>query len=338
MDQSILLVRNPRAAIPSYHTLRYEINYSKTWAESFAWKNFTYTKRPSIDSWVSWRDARFNRQIDLWGRLIDFWMKDGQRKGPNSTYYQDHHCSNINYMVPCTPKTVIQFEKLVSPDPQEGAVETDKIAAVLESSPNVDIMEPDGRPCIHEKVLLRKEFYNANRDGNGPDPTLKRFEYWQVAAMKQEVMRVRDDYKKSPWDSDPQAQMLVAIMEEYVAELQEEYDLEWSEWNQKYGEEAQVMAEAVIAEAVAAEAEAAAMDAAEAAIAEDEAEAAAEAAALEALEAEAAAAALEADALEAALAAAEARVVAQEAADAALEVERAAQEAAVRALPDHVAS
>ena len=79
MDQSMLLIRNPRAAIPSYHTLRYEIDYSSGWIESFLRKNDTYTKRPSVTDWIMWRDLKFDTEIKLWGQVIDFWMKNGQQ-------------------------------------------------------------------------------------------------------------------------------------------------------------------------------------------------------------------------------------------------------------------
>lgn len=108
----MLLLRNPRVAIPSYHTLRYEINYSSSWLESFLLKNNTYTERPSVDAWKSWRDLKFDLEIKLWGQVIDFWMKNGQRKGPNHGIYQDMHC--IYNMDPCTPKAMNKFEKLVS--------------------------------------------------------------------------------------------------------------------------------------------------------------------------------------------------------------------------------
>ena len=198
------------------------------WLESFLLKNNTYTERPSVDAWNSWRDLKFDSEIKLWGQVIDFWMKNGQRKGPNDGIYQDLHC--IYNMDPCKPKAIIQFEKLISSNDELGAVETDKISTVLENSPNVNVIESEGVPCIHEKVLLRKEFYNANRDGNGPDPSLKRFEYWQVLAMKVEAMRVRDDYSLAPWDSDPIAQSLVTIMDEYVSQLSDEFVFEWAEW------------------------------------------------------------------------------------------------------------
>ena len=35
MDQVVLLIRNPRRAIPSYHTMRWELDYAKDWGESF---------------------------------------------------------------------------------------------------------------------------------------------------------------------------------------------------------------------------------------------------------------------------------------------------------------
>ena len=48
MKQVILLVRNPRWALPSYHHLLYEIEYSDSWIWSYLRQYKAYTKRPPI--------------------------------------------------------------------------------------------------------------------------------------------------------------------------------------------------------------------------------------------------------------------------------------------------
>ena len=75
MDQVILLIRNPRWAIPSYHTMRYELNFSQDWLSTFTNMEFVYTKRPNIKVWNEWRDANFETEIVRWFGFIDFWMQ-----------------------------------------------------------------------------------------------------------------------------------------------------------------------------------------------------------------------------------------------------------------------
>jgi hypothetical protein len=75
MDQVILLIRNPRWAIPSFHALRHELNYASTWESSFLRIGFVYTDRPAVNIWQEWRDANFEIEIDKWVEYIDFWMQ-----------------------------------------------------------------------------------------------------------------------------------------------------------------------------------------------------------------------------------------------------------------------
>lgn len=79
MDQVILLIRNPRWAIPSYHTLRYEIDYANNWYSTFTRLDYVYTRRPNILVWEGWRDENFAEEIKNWSDYIDFWMQ-GERK------------------------------------------------------------------------------------------------------------------------------------------------------------------------------------------------------------------------------------------------------------------
>eukprot|EP00979_Chaetoceros_neogracilis_P013109 scaffold3667_cov123-Chaetoceros_neogracile.AAC.1 len=75
MDQVILLIRNPRWAIPSFHALRHELNYASTYESSWLRIGFVYTDRPAVNIWKEWRDANFDVEIDKWVEYIDFWMQ-----------------------------------------------------------------------------------------------------------------------------------------------------------------------------------------------------------------------------------------------------------------------
>ena len=74
MDQVILLIRNPRWALPSYHTMRYELDYSDSWLTTFHRLDFAYTSRPNINVWKDWRDEHFEEEVQAWADHVDFWM------------------------------------------------------------------------------------------------------------------------------------------------------------------------------------------------------------------------------------------------------------------------
>jgi len=221
MDQVILIIRNPRYAIPSYHTMRYEIDFSDGWEKSFSHIDDTYTKRPPIEMWGAWRDERFNTEIDLWCWHIDFWMQDGMRRNDGAKHqYQDPHCEEE---MDCRPKAIIQFEKIVDPDEAVRDQELNKIASVLDASPNVTVIANEARPCVYEKVLERNEFYNPARNHNGPPTDDKIFTYQQVNAMRSQVSKMREKYSTPAYQNVAHARDLVVILDEYVAELSEEY-------------------------------------------------------------------------------------------------------------------
>jgi hypothetical protein len=223
MDQMILLVRNPMYAIPSYHTMRYELDFSNTWLSSFAKKNYTYTKRPNDEQWKQWRDAKFSTEVDRWCWFIDFWMQDGLRRnnteGTGPT--QDWHCFH-NYL-DCVPKEIIQYEKLVARNPNIGIAESEKIGAVLEQTENVNVIQYDARPCIYRQVIGRKEFYNTNR---GPKASEKEFSHQQLNSMRAQLETLRDKYSVEPWTGSTIAITLVNILNGYISDVQAEYEKE----------------------------------------------------------------------------------------------------------------
>jgi hypothetical protein len=74
MDQMVLLIRNPRWALPSYHNMRFELEFSTNWADSYTRIPHVYTVRPLVADWQAWRDANFDAEMENWVSFIDFWM------------------------------------------------------------------------------------------------------------------------------------------------------------------------------------------------------------------------------------------------------------------------
>jgi len=74
MDQVVLLMRNPRWALPSYHTMRFELDFSESFVDSYLRIPYVYTVRPSVASWVTWRDINFEKEMQNWIDYIDFYM------------------------------------------------------------------------------------------------------------------------------------------------------------------------------------------------------------------------------------------------------------------------
>jgi len=232
MDQVILLIRNPRYAIPSYHTMRHEIDYSDGWDKSFSRTDWTYTMRPPIKVWEEWRDVRFDTEIDLWGWFIDFWMQNGLRRnnGSNNST-QDPHCKED--MKDCRPKTIIQFEKIIDSDESVMIQELEKIGIVLDASLNVPIIANEARPCVYRGVVGREEkhFHNSGRNKIGPTIDEKTFTYQQLNIMRSEVIKMKEKYTLPPFENMALAQNLVVILNEYIAELSNEYDTTFQDAN-----------------------------------------------------------------------------------------------------------
>ena len=66
MDQVLLLIRNPRWALPSYHSLIYEIHYAHDWETAYKYLHQTFVARAPLENWIKWRDYRFEDEINLW--------------------------------------------------------------------------------------------------------------------------------------------------------------------------------------------------------------------------------------------------------------------------------
>jgi len=64
-DQSVLLLRHPINALPSYHNFFYEQEQNL--------KN--HSTRAPVDVWIEWRDQHFEEHLATWTNGVKFWMK-----------------------------------------------------------------------------------------------------------------------------------------------------------------------------------------------------------------------------------------------------------------------
>ena len=216
MDQVLLLIRNPRWALPSYHNMRWELDYAKDWASSYVRIPYTYTDRPAVTMWESWREDHYDTEIDRWSNYIDFWMQGGKEVG-SATVHDRCLYSEID----CNPKAVIDFDHFYTENPTSEFV---KLGDILESSDNVDLVSAQARVCVLDAVYDNPELHNANR-GKSNLRAQYRYSIAQLDKMFNRTIELKEKYEGS---ASPVAQDLVAILDKYVVDNKAEYALEVS--------------------------------------------------------------------------------------------------------------
>mmetsp|Transcript_22818 Transcript_22818/g.33815 ORF Transcript_22818/g.33815 Transcript_22818/m.33815 type:complete len:345 (+) Transcript_22818:56-1090(+) len=169
MDQAIVLMRNPRWALPSYHTMRFELDYSTNWGESYLRIPFVYTMRPAVALWETWRDENFEAELQSYVDFINFWMQGGAG---------DDHCATD---MDCLPKAVIDFDIFYQEHP---TTELFKLGKVLNATENVEMISAQAWSCVQGKVFNTTILHNANRNRNGPLPDSKLFTVNQLAQIE----------------------------------------------------------------------------------------------------------------------------------------------------------
>lgn len=211
MDQVILLIRNPRWALPSYSTVRYELDYADNWLSSFYNMGYVYSKRPNISVWKAWRDENFDLEMGNWISFIDFWIQGGIPDGKTSP-----HPRCIVNKIDCKPKLLIDFDNFYQENP---SVPFFKLSTVLDQLDNVEQIAAQARVCVLEKIIHKPELHNAKRNGAGPAPPAYRFTAAQLGIMEEKVTNLKDKYDAEPWESDPLAQALVVALNAYLAAI-----------------------------------------------------------------------------------------------------------------------
>lgn len=209
MDQVLLLVRNPRWAIPAYHTMRFELDFSTNWSESYTRLPFVMTNRPEVESWREWRDAHFDEELAAWEKHLNFWMDGG-----------DEHCVTD---LDCYPKAVLDFDRFYQEHP---TTEFYKLGKLFDSTDNVEVIDKQARACVLDAVFTEKKLHHGNRDGNGPPPSYKKFTAAQLEAMINVVQKLRDKYSSGDFVDDPVAKTLVSILDDYIGQDFAEFEYE----------------------------------------------------------------------------------------------------------------
>jgi len=236
MDQVILVIRNPRWALPSYHALLYEINYAQDFDNAYKLYDRVFTIRPPLSAWTKWRDYMFEQEIQLWSNFIDFWMENGnqywmdldfERNGQWPFEYlgeeekkQDAHCV---YELACDPKAVISYEKLRNTE--TGPDEAKKIADLLDGKLGMNVLDEEARPCIWQKTM-EEPSKAPNDDSRDSDETNHRLEYpftkQQMLLIEEKVIECKTKYSGAKWISNPLAQDIVRNMDEYYLDIHSE--------------------------------------------------------------------------------------------------------------------
>jgi len=230
-DQVVLLVRNPRYAIPSYHNLIHEIGYAHDWEAAYEGLNETFTKRAPMASWIKWRDYRIDDEINLWAWHINYWMEGGtrywmeydfERNGQypfkfldEADFTVDEHCVNDEDMN-CVAKEIISYEKLK--DSVTGPDELRKIANVLRNKQGMTVVSDEAIDCVYQETIDNKVLPD-NENRSGPERTEYGFTIAQMEKMETKVQQMRAKYQAAPWDTNPLAQVLVGLFTDYLSDI-----------------------------------------------------------------------------------------------------------------------
>lgn len=235
MDQAILLIRNPRWNIPSYHTLLYELEYAHDYVVAYDNVFTAFSTRAPMDNWIKWRDYRFEDEINLWAWYIDFWMEDGPQFWHNLDYERagqypfrynyetekpwpiDSHC-RIDITEGCKPKAVISFEYLR--DPITGPEELRRISDVIRYKKEMDTMVSDEAiNCIWLETWNKApEPRNEDRDGGGILAEEYKFTIVQMEEILAKLIFMKNKYSNNEWELDLGARELTRNFHAYIKE------------------------------------------------------------------------------------------------------------------------
>jgi hypothetical protein len=220
MDQVLLLVRNPRWAIPSYHTMRYELNFATDLESTRLRIANVYTGRPGRNAWVKWRNENLGLEMENYVNYIDFWLSGGEKNGAIDTHCETNH-------IDCHPKAVLDFDTFYQTHP---TTEFFKLGQILEQTANVEVIAAQARVCVLDKIFDAKELHNGNRIGNGPTAPSLRFTARQLDYMVLKLTELRDKYQLN---TDPIVQEAVVILSNYITQVAAE--VLWEEGMGNFG-------------------------------------------------------------------------------------------------------
>jgi len=237
MDQVILLIRNPRWNIPSYHTLIYELEYAHDYVTAYDNVFTAFSTRAPMDNWLKWRDYRFEDELNLWTWQIDFWMENGTRfwddldferagQYPFSYFDEvkkpwplDNHCRND---LDCVPKAIISYERLKHPD--TGASELRKIVDLIRFKKEMKtILANETMECVWNETLEHApQNRNEDRDASGLFAEDYKFTVKQMELILARLTVTKHKYTTGDWVLNPMARDLVVNFHAYIRDVASE--------------------------------------------------------------------------------------------------------------------
>jgi hypothetical protein len=119
MKRVILLLRNPIFSLPSHHNFVYEKENNIP----------DHTLHAPLDTWIGWRDQNFEKELENWKKLVEFWVKHTKKDD----------------------RLVIAFEHLI--DHKQGPVETTRINSFLARTDGVRTLPVSKVPCVWDKIV-----------------------------------------------------------------------------------------------------------------------------------------------------------------------------------------
>jgi len=252
LNRVILLLRNPRWALPSYfiklklHELQGEEGTS----------NNTTTKAKTIDSvdnnddtlneklWLKWRDYRLEEELNLWCQFIDYYMYNGamywykvdfERIGQHPFQYrddnekpwpQDQHCiSDLGGRDGCFPRAIVSYEHLE--DMEKGPKELQKIATVLRNKRGLQktLLEDKAIHCIYHETWLKSPLSSSPPLSlkalmNNDNTNVYKFTKTQLRMIATKLEYMVMKYSIGEWNNEPLVvNDLLQNLEEYLIEI-----------------------------------------------------------------------------------------------------------------------
>lgn len=139
VPRSVLLIRNPFNAIPSFHSYIYEQSLHLT----------GHSVRAPVDKWITWRDSHFEHELGLWVEHTRYWM--------------NHH--------PFEHRLILPYEYLIKPG--SGPIELKKLRTFLENKGQIQMRtDRENLDCIWEYIVVKREDQGTKKGSmreGGPD-------------------------------------------------------------------------------------------------------------------------------------------------------------------------
>jgi len=226
MYQTVMVIRNPMTTFIDYHNMKKETYPAHNVEEMKQLHKVdqVFKEEAPVDSWYIWRDAAFDRQMDLYGWFIEFYMDNGRRRnnGDGRVYY-DSRCTET-MVGTCIPKAIIQYEALLDPSLGEG--ETAKLANVLVNRTGVPLVNESVWDCAYQEVMKKSSFYSLDkRPSSGNEKT---YSYKQLGIMRRELDRLIEKYEAPIYHDVPAANQLIEILTDYLININLAFETAWN--------------------------------------------------------------------------------------------------------------